>query len=571
MSHQVTQRRPETSVRIIERIYERMSPQAWLVTIVLFGAVVRLAMASHLWGTDDLNYADLARIEASTLFGAPPEEFVHNHHSLRKGLVFPVALLYSLFGVSDWTTGAFPFVCSLGLIVLAHRFGRLFVSEQVGLLAAGLMACFPLSIIFASVLWPTEPQALFVSWAMYLFFKAEKQREGGETVKATQWLLIGSVLGMAYLIHITSLFVFLFFGCYLLMWRKRFTWGWGLVVAGVVAFLFAESFAYYVFHEEWWYSFKQANRSQNDGLGWGFIVNWEGTSQLIEGTALASFWLGPWSMAALNQEFALYYIVGLPALAYAAVKHQAMRPLVLWFAVVFLWTAYGTTTPARWIHLGRMPRYYAVISLPLMVAVAIFARDLWLKGRTFVAPLGIAGVAVSGLLGAGLDDGTNTWFESQFVETVKAEPQTVFATDHHTYSVSLYYDGFSTMLPQMRVLTQHPDKAFIYKDAHMQVFTGDDPLKGVDAFLFRPESWDYSIRQPENCGSKDKTGKLDEACVQQVEKLLDEVRTWGEPEIIASRPRRWLCAPMELVGLSLGGRLESLCAPRRAYIYRRPR
>lgn len=551
------------------RLYHRLSPRAWLAIIVLFGAVVRLCMASYMWGTDDLNYADLARIEAGTLFEGPPEGFEHNHHSLRKGLVVPVALLYRLFGINDLTTGAVPFLCSLGLIVLAHRFGRLLASEAVGLMSAALMACFPLSIIFASVLWPTEPQAFMVSWAMYLFFEAEQRRQDGAPPGHGRWLAIGLILGLAYLIHITSLFVALFFLAYLAVYWRRFTWRWGWVAAGVILILLLEAVAYYGFHEEWWYSFRQANRSQNEGMGWGFIVNWEGTSQLIEGTPLASFWLGPWSMAALNQEFALYYLVGVPALAWAAWRRPTLRPVALWFAVVFLWTAYGTTSPAHWMHLGRMPRYYAVISLPLVVAMAAMAESLW-RRRPALAALGVCAVGASGLLGAALDDGTNSWFEDRFVEHVQAHPELTYATDHHTYSVALYYEGFSEMLPQVRVITEPPPRAYIYKDAKVRRFDAPGALDGVDVFFFRPQSWDFSLRQPENCGAKDKTGAADEGCMAKVEALLGEVRTWGPPEVIVSHPRRWLCAPLSWAGLSISGRLEGLCAPQHAYLYHRP-
>lgn len=549
----------------LERLYASLSPRAWLALIVLVGAALRLAMAPALWGNDDLNYAYAAWIESGHFFDLPDDGHVQTHHDLRKGLILPTALLYAAFGVHPWTTGAWSFACSIGLILLAHRFGRLLLeSERAALLTALFAATFPLDVIFAGTLWPTEPQAFFMASGVYLFLRAERRAERGEPPRAAAYLGAGLAIGVGYLVHITALFLGLFFIAYLLLYRRRWKWQILLVGAGVAAVIAGESLAYYPFHGEWLYPIKQVNRSQNLGLGWGYIPNWEGTSRLVEGTAAGeSFWLSPWAMLLLNQEFAAYYIAALPAMAWAAWRAPALRPALLWFVTVFLWTAYGTTTPDRWVWLGRMPRYYAPVTIPALLALTWAVVTIARRGRPRLAGVLAAGLAATGVLGAAVDDGTNTWHAAVLVERVKAEPEAVFGTDHQTYAQARYYNGFRP-LPRVRVLTRPPEAGGLYRGADVRPFEVD----GIDRLFHHPANWDLSIRQPENCGAADKSGALRPDCPAVA--TLAAVRAWGPPEPVDPGPRTWICAPAAALGDVLPARVrEALCRRPVAFIYRR--
>ena len=552
----------------VERAYGKLSPAVWLILIVAVGVALRILMWSHAWGSDDTNYAHDAWRASFDFFGPMAEGAKHNHHSLRKGLLLPTALMYRLFGVSDWTTGAWSFVCSIGLIVVAHRFARrIFSSEPAGLVAAVLMAAFPLDIIFASVLWPTEPQAFLAALGMYLFFRAEDTASDGRPPAARDYFLGGACIGLAYLVHITALFLGLFFAAYIVVYWRRFRWQILLVAVGVVAVIFAEQLAFYIYHQEWLYSFRVTNESQNLGAGFGYIRNWEGTSLLIEGTAWASFVAGPWSMALLNQEFALYYVVGLPAMIYVAIKARqpwAMRPLLLWFVTQFLWIAYGSTNPAKWVWLGRMPRYYSPVTLPLMLVLTYVVVKLWQRGRHRMSAGLTVGLLVSGLMGAGMDDGINTLPIGDFVQRVRADTSVRWGTDHTSFSVGRYYNAFEP-LTSVVLATTPPSKSGFYKNAKVQPFS----LEGVDRFFYHPENWDFAVRQPENCGAADKSGKIQGAC--RSDELLKTLRTWGEPEVIAYPPRRWFCIPLrwalDVVSSRLG---QVVCDPKPHLIFTRP-
>ena len=356
-----------------------MSARAQVTAVILAAAALRIVFWSHLWGSDDLNYANYAYGE--TLGWWTPVEG-HNHQSVRKAIVLPTAVFYALLGVNGVSTGLWSFLCSLGLVALAHRFGRLMLGrERAALVTALLAAVFPLDIIFASVLWPTEPLAFFTGLGMYLFFRAEK----ADRPRVRAYVAAGVAIGVGYLVHPTALYLALFFAPYLAirLATGQMRWAALAVAAGVGGVIFAEQVAYFATQGQWLYTFRVTGSSNLEGFG--YIRNWEGTSQLIEGSALASFWIGPWSMALLNQEFALFYVIGLPAVIYAAFRGRTHWPVILWFGTQFVWLAYGTTATQHWLWLGRMPRYYAPVTLPLLIIIGDWQR--WLGAGVDAATL----------------------------------------------------------------------------------------------------------------------------------------------------------------------------------------
>ena len=72
--------------------------------------------------SDDVLYARLASDMAD---GHPT--FGINPHPSRLGFIAPLAALYRVLGIHDWTTVAFPLLCSLSTVLLAaYAAGRLY-------------------------------------------------------------------------------------------------------------------------------------------------------------------------------------------------------------------------------------------------------------------------------------------------------------------------------------------------------------------------------------------------------------------------------------------------------------
>jgi len=90
----------------------------WLLVAVLLSVLATAeAYQGVILGGDDVLYTRLASDMAS---GRPT--FAINPHTSRLGFIAPLAGLYTLFGVHDWTTIAFPLFCTVASI-LAAAFG----------------------------------------------------------------------------------------------------------------------------------------------------------------------------------------------------------------------------------------------------------------------------------------------------------------------------------------------------------------------------------------------------------------------------------------------------------------
>jgi hypothetical protein len=87
----------------------------WLLIAIGLGLLAPiLVYQGVLLGGDDVLYARLAADMAS---GNPT--FGINTHTFRLGFIAPLAGLYAAFGIHDWTTVAFPILCTLLAVFLA--------------------------------------------------------------------------------------------------------------------------------------------------------------------------------------------------------------------------------------------------------------------------------------------------------------------------------------------------------------------------------------------------------------------------------------------------------------------
>jgi hypothetical protein len=87
----------------------------WLILAIGLGLLAPiLVYQGVLLGGDDVLYARLAADMAS---GNPT--FGINTHTFRLGFIAPLAGLYAAFGIHDWTTVAFPILCTLLAVFLA--------------------------------------------------------------------------------------------------------------------------------------------------------------------------------------------------------------------------------------------------------------------------------------------------------------------------------------------------------------------------------------------------------------------------------------------------------------------
>jgi hypothetical protein len=349
--------------------------------IVAGAAVLRLAFFSGFILYDDYHYV----VRAFTLSQGhlvPPVDIF----GTRVGVVGPAALLYRLFGVSKLTTGAYPFACSVLGVLAAYVLGRRLFGASTGLLAAALLAVFPLDVLYASTLFATAPVTLAVGVSLGLFLLAEQED------RRALYLASGLVLGAGVLVHESVVVVAVFYPAYaLLVARPRRAHL--LVGLGCLAVVALDPVVHGLLGDPW--------------ARFRFFGGAAVAGKWTDANRLGPAWLVEPVLRLLSeQELGLFPLVVVPVallgLRRAAPRNQ--HALALFVTVVALWLLYGTASPFRYAPLSRQPRYLApvVMAGALLVAHDLVAHRRWRTRALVTAALAVTGVACVALDGGRL-------------------------------------------------------------------------------------------------------------------------------------------------------------------------
>ena len=159
----------------------------------------------------------------------------------RWGLLFPLAVSYQIFGVNDFSSTLWVMLTSLGVVVVGYIMGAYLQGERAGLLAAGLLAIFPLEIIFASQPMADVPLSFFLLTSLYYFLRADESN----IIRIQRWLFLvsGIALGFAYATKFVAILITPFF-LLVLLFRRRIEWNWIWLVAGFLIIFALECFIF---------------------------------------------------------------------------------------------------------------------------------------------------------------------------------------------------------------------------------------------------------------------------------------------------------------------------------------
>lgn len=191
------------------------------------------------FGSDDLAYAKNAFDMANGNFKIQAHPFAN-----RIGLILPVAVLYKLFGVNEYTSIVYPFLCSIAHSILTFVSGILFFNFRVGIFAMLLMLFLPLDIVNATLLMPDLPASTFISICSIIFLYCERSTTKRKDIL---YFLAGISLGWAYLIKETSVFFFVFLIIYMTfsVIKKKPKFGWIYLGIGILLPVIIEAIYYF--------------------------------------------------------------------------------------------------------------------------------------------------------------------------------------------------------------------------------------------------------------------------------------------------------------------------------------
>lgn len=350
---------------------KNMRIELWLVFIIIFALFLRLMFFIGLNWSDDVNYVYLAN---QILRGEYKPSYMA---SLRLMMIYPLALSFYLFGVSNFSAVLYPLVCSIGSIVLIFNLSKILFNEKVGLISAFLLSIFPLDVNYATWIMPDVPISFFIGLSVLFFFKGEaSDRTTLLNVKKKYlfFILSGITVGLSYLLKLSGLVILIFYfivWLYLSIKQRKIRFDFLLIILGFLIIVSLESIFYYVtvkdpllqYHSGFEYY------SEKERLKYEFNTNFDYYPKVM-------FNLDHLNRYMFNNPYTyfgpFFYIVIL-SIAYLLFKKDVNSiVVVLWLFSVFLYMQFGTMSIKYYIPMHRLDRHLTILTIPSILIISRF-------------------------------------------------------------------------------------------------------------------------------------------------------------------------------------------------------
>lgn len=173
----------------------------WTALAALIIALAAWLRSTHFVGICRLDMFRYLELSNHVLSGG--SLFSENvfYASSRLPLIGPLIASNALFGWSEWASVAWPFVCSLGTVLVMILLGRELWGWRAGLVAGLLTALIPIQVELGTQLLPDPIQGFFIVLAVYCGVCAVTRDE-----RWRAWAIAsGFALGLAYLTRINAI------------------------------------------------------------------------------------------------------------------------------------------------------------------------------------------------------------------------------------------------------------------------------------------------------------------------------------------------------------------------------
>ncbi len=164
--------------------------------LMLVALIIRIAAFQGYLDSDPRDYTVLADDLAHGTLRIPAYDGAPVF-PLRLGVYAPVTALFKVFGLSEVTTVAYPFLISILGCLLTYALARYLVTPFVGLIALALLSIVPIDIGMASLLFPDAIAAFWANLAVAAALIA--LRRAGIRQVSVLGLLSGLLFGVSWL------------------------------------------------------------------------------------------------------------------------------------------------------------------------------------------------------------------------------------------------------------------------------------------------------------------------------------------------------------------------------------
>jgi len=333
-----------------------------ILIILLLALLLRLIFFTGFSGSDDY----LLVKAADDLNKGRLDFHASNHIPMRLALLYPAAFLIKIFGVNDFAISFFPLLCSLGIIFFTYLIGRKLFNEPIGLLAAALLAIFPLEILHSSILVAELIGGFFFLSCFYLLLFDKKS-----------FSFFGGVsLGIAYLAKEIYLLTLPLLLLYLWHRKKKIVSLHFLFILGFLIIFLIEIFYFFsvtgnlFFRQEAVQSFSALFSPDKESIVKEVFLKY------------LSLTLNP-----INIQVGVFFYLFYFAIIVVILKKMKNYYLLLIFTILFLlYLNFGSTQLNQYSPLPRVLRYFMIFS-PFVSLISAGVLVSIKKRYRFILPL----------------------------------------------------------------------------------------------------------------------------------------------------------------------------------------
>ncbi len=383
---------------------------ALLICIFLLALAVRVVFFNGLNWDDDPDYVNrVYKVKTG-------QGFIYtDNNGFRIGTYYPAVLTYALFGINDVGCGTYALAVSLLSIIAIYALGKLLFNERTGIIAALLLALYPLDVELASRLMPDGLLAGFSLFALYFLLKGDIQNSkspGAGLQSKWSYVLCGLLLGWCTLVNMSAVVIILFVAVYFFFslgtfhaklqqtgYLKGFVnvvfMRYILLAGAFLAVAVIEGWAYYKVTGDFFFKFN--NTLSHYAGNYGFCKDFDMYPRIMfHLDHLGHFRFRGWQ----NSYYGFYYIVAFFALIYGLAQLNINTyTVILWLLTVFCYLQWGSMSVTEYNPLHRLARHLSLATPPMILCCAFFLGNYRPEHiRKYAAPVIVLFLLVTSLL-----------------------------------------------------------------------------------------------------------------------------------------------------------------------------
>jgi len=351
--------------------WSRFANAIFLFLIIILALGVRLRHYTGPVGSDDTwYYLGAYEIYEGTYHPAD------NYWRTRYGMLLPILASYKLFGTNEFSAALWPMLCSLGAVAVCYFLGKLAFDARTGLLAALLLAFYPLDVHYSGLILPDIPLSFLMGASVLAFLHAGRS----EKYAPALLYLSGVMMAVAYSCRSMAVILLPFFLLYVVFFEKKFKISYFLFGAGFLTIIVAESL-YFV----------------SEGLSplHNFTLNAKAAIAVnSSGECSTSQSYYPAAIFKNLTIFGSYFFLFLPAMVFSIIKRERGALIFLaWAGVILVVLQFGFVSAFPPIPIVKVRKFLNFATVPLILLGAFALMHLRARYRGLI----VAALAVTSL------------------------------------------------------------------------------------------------------------------------------------------------------------------------------